>query len=181
MNSEELEFAISQYLDGNLPPGQAPALEELLRTDPAAQGILNQYKKLNDAVRASSPTLPQVKWDRLAMHLSQTIADHSKPVVYRISFYRPAVRFALAASVLLAIGFFWPRTPASQTPEVSAPSELVVLGPQPEPATGPMELDVTVGQPPAPEVASAYTTDSLVVQRSAVALDGFTQPGGEFH
>ncbi len=46
MDNQDLEFQISQYIDGQLDPRQRQELEARLHADPAAAELLRQYKAL---------------------------------------------------------------------------------------------------------------------------------------
>ena len=54
MTPDQLEFAISQYHDGTLPPLERNVLDELLATDPAAREMLGEYQRL-DALLKRTP------------------------------------------------------------------------------------------------------------------------------
>src|SRR4051794_30771653 len=104
MNREQLEFSISQYLDGALPDAERSLLERRCEADAEARQLLAEYRSLNDALRIQNP-LPELNWERLADRLSTSIAaEDLHAVSYRI---RPRVSFsalAIAASVLIVIG-----------------------------------------------------------------------------
>src|ERR1700761_200522 len=69
--NDELEFSISQYLDGTLSAPEAAALEQVLASDAAARALLDEYRQL-DALIKSAP-LPAVRWDALASSISSAI------------------------------------------------------------------------------------------------------------
>ena len=73
MTRDELEYAISQYIDGVLPPLERSALEEQLAGDPEARAILAEYRKLDATLKASMP-LPSIAWDRLTAEIQDSIA-----------------------------------------------------------------------------------------------------------
>src|SRR4051794_13592271 len=105
MTGEELEFQISQYLDGQLPSADAAALEERFATDASARALLEEYRGLATLVKRELP-LPVMNWDRLASHISSVVADEALPEVqtFKIAWYRRPSVFAIAASVLIALG-----------------------------------------------------------------------------
>jgi anti-sigma factor RsiW len=75
MNRDQLEFAITQYLDGTLPPQQVSALEQLLQTDELARELLAEHQRL-DAIfeiarQATAP--PALDWDRIATTISDAL------------------------------------------------------------------------------------------------------------
>jgi hypothetical protein len=59
-----LEFILTQYLDGTLPPEQLDALERTLETDPRAQSLRDEHERLTALLR--SQQLPEMDWDDLA-------------------------------------------------------------------------------------------------------------------
>src|SRR5262245_50288967 len=74
MNAEQLEFAISQYLDGTLSSREIAALEQLLAENAEARQLLEEHRRLQDFVRTALP-LRQLKWDKLAGAISSAMAD----------------------------------------------------------------------------------------------------------
>ena len=72
MRREEMEFLISQHLDGTLSREDEGKVRELLNTSQEAQGILGDYQKL-DAVLKGAKDLPAVKWDVLASTISSAV------------------------------------------------------------------------------------------------------------
>ncbi len=126
MAREELEFLISQYVDGTLVEGERVALETRLRGDDEARVLLAEHEALTarlKSVKATAPA-PAVDWDRLAERISAAVAGQSALVAegdaveeskfeaepsgasdrarWRIAPARWLI--ALAASVLLAAG-----------------------------------------------------------------------------
>src|SRR5438105_19050 len=73
MDREQLEFRISQYVDGTLPAAEVAALEAVLAADAEARAVLEDFRKL-DAAMKDQARLPQIYWDRLAAHLSDAVA-----------------------------------------------------------------------------------------------------------
>src|SRR3954451_15703857 len=64
MSPEQLEFILTQYLDGTLPPEQLDALERTLETDPRAHALRDEHERLTALLR--SQQLPEMDWDDLA-------------------------------------------------------------------------------------------------------------------
>ena len=103
MIDEQLEFLISQYADGSLPESERALVDLRLQTDADARALLEEYRSLDATLKSAMP-LPTVNWDRLAAHLSETVAAdrgdaHTTGVWGRIGF---GVRLAIAACVMLA-------------------------------------------------------------------------------
>ena len=55
MNEEQLQFAISQYVDGTLPPDQVSQIQTILKTDPEARRTFEQYRRLNEVLLETLP------------------------------------------------------------------------------------------------------------------------------
>ena len=51
MEMQDLEFSISQYLDGTLGESERVALEAKLKTDAAAEALLVEYRALDQTLR----------------------------------------------------------------------------------------------------------------------------------
>jgi len=133
MTRDELEFSISQYLDGTLAAAERDALETRLGSDAEARVLFAEYESLQ-SVLARAP-LPAVQWDRLADHFSAAVAREPMPAQsYKLSAWIRPARLALAASVLvagaIAFSLFGPK-PATTGPTVAAvePIRIVVKGP----------------------------------------------------
>jgi negative regulator of sigma E activity len=81
MTLEQLEFSITQYLDGTLPPEEQGALEERLATDPQAQALLDEHQSLTALLR--SQPIPELDWADVARDLSAvvtgTVSEQSRP------------------------------------------------------------------------------------------------------
>ena len=106
MTRDELEFSISQYLDGTLPARETDALESRLGSDAEARALFAEYESLQ-GVLAAAP-LPAVRWDRFAEQVSAAVAREEMPAhSYQLSRWLRPARLAIAASVLVAgaIGF----------------------------------------------------------------------------
>jgi anti-sigma factor RsiW len=100
---DELEFSISQYVDGTLVARERDVLDERLATDAKARTLLAEYESLQ-GVLAAAP-MPDVRWEQLAGQISEAVAREEKPAQsYKISAWLKPMRLAIAASVLVAAG-----------------------------------------------------------------------------
>lgn len=149
MSDEQLQFAISQYVDGTLPPAEVAALEQRLREDPSAQRLLEEYRRLGDLVQLALPE-PEMDWDRLSKQISAAIdrdvvpaMEGEAPAAYRIGFWKP---LAMAAAVLLCatVAVVLLR---SKGESVNVPEQVAVNPPEVAPAPK------APGTPAAPELA----------------------------
>src|SRR5579862_9548803 len=103
MDSNDLEFVISQYSDGALDEPQRSAIEVRLRTDAVAQSILAEHQAVTSALRQAA--LPAVNWDLLASSISEAVDRAEEPAQsYRIRPAWVAIPLGLAASVLIVAG-----------------------------------------------------------------------------
>jgi hypothetical protein len=64
MTPEQLEIAITHYLDGTLPAEEVGALRETLANDPAARALLAEHERLTALLRSVAG--PEVEWGELA-------------------------------------------------------------------------------------------------------------------
>lgn len=164
MTRDELEYAISQYLDGNLPALEVAALEERLAGDAEARAMLEEYRRLNTVLKASLP-VPAVEWDHFAARVQASLADEETPVRhYSIRSIGWIGRAAIAASLLFAVSLtlFLINTPAAPQGSV------VVSGPSAEQSAGPVVAEISIG--PSPAVARDWRAGQEVVSRPAIVL-----------
>src|SRR5688500_6175886 len=151
MTRDELEFQISQYLDGTLAAADQSALEQRLASDVKARDLLGEYQRLDGALK--SAPLPSFDLDQLGDRICAAVAEvEVEPArTYRIGFVRTVGSLALAASVLLAIGFGvrlmrpGPLTGPGGTSLAQAPTEIEVVDSRP--------IGADPGAPVAPSTA----------------------------
>jgi anti-sigma factor RsiW len=153
----DLEFRITQYLDGRLPERERLELERKLSQDPAAARLMKEHRELDGILSLAAP-LPPIDWDALAMRISAAVAMQAQPVQRH---KRPpawvGVAVALAACLLVVVGvsLLMRRGPApSHTVGVDADAAIVV-GPQAEEARGqPTIAEVTLASASLPATAA---------------------------
>lgn len=115
--SEELEFQISQYVDGVLPVAQRAELDRLLETDASARQMLADHRRVVALLKADAlpDALPDVRWEAFAQSISHAVdeaadarADRMASAYRMPAWVRSAVLpFALAASLAIATGIAW--------------------------------------------------------------------------
>ncbi len=94
----QLEFEITQWLDGDLPPEREAMLQRQLAADPQALRLVEEYRKLNEWLEQLPPP-PEVDWDALQARIGQAVArQQTRRPVYA---WR---QLALAACILLSLG-----------------------------------------------------------------------------
>jgi anti-sigma factor RsiW len=176
-DQDQLEYAISQYLDGTLPPLERTILERRLSEDVEARELLDAYRRL-DRVLKGMP-MPAVRWDRLADHLAQAVAREEPPVRhYSIEWVRWTSRAAVAASLMLAAGiglvaYLWDTTPGPGEPG------LVMVGPPAETPRGPVVESVTVGPPAATAEASWPHAEEVITRPTRIIVAAAQDIGPE--
>ena len=159
MDREQLEFQISQYVDGTLSPAEVAALEQTLAGDAEARATLEQFRKLDSLFKKTEIPLPAVDWDRFADHLSRAVAEEDRATtsipIRAAAEVRGAWwvrRVAIAAVVALAAGvaLLWPRHAGRQ--------EIANLNVPPTP-TAPAVAIVQVGGPDVPTAAPSVVVN----------------------
>jgi len=160
MISEELEFQIVQYVDGDLPVEARAALEARLVDDADARKVLEEHRKLRDALILGTRNMPAVNYEKLAQHVSDVVARSDEEVekVYSLKWLRYAAPIAVAACVLIGFGVTMqstepvgPMNPTDLTPMAtvdSNPSVLDVRGPEINVLPGESFVDVQIGAGP---------------------------------
>jgi anti-sigma factor RsiW len=181
MDRDDLEFLISQYVDGGLGGGKREALEARLKLDPSARAVLADFRAL-DANLKGLP-LPDVRWEALATRISNAVANAEEPArSYRISDYRWTRWGAVAAAVLIAAGTAFvtlrdrgPRTIAigPSTPVGTQVAKVIVIGPDASTEVAPVSAPVLVAIGPSdrlPKQAAYNRYASEVITRPSQVL-----------
>jgi anti-sigma factor RsiW len=179
LTADQLEFAISQYVDGTLPSLELAALEERLATDPAARELFGEYQRLDSVVKTALPE-PEVDWAAFQTQLNSRLAEVEAPVKhYRLSFGRVGWAVAAAASILIAIGVAIPLLRnaghdghVTTTGGSSAVAVAEVVGPRAEPSTQPAIAQVEIGAPPNMADAGWQSYEALIERPSRVVIAG---------
>lgn len=174
-DAEKLEFAISQYVDGTLDNADRQAIEARLADDDYARSVHSHHDRLTSALR-SLQSDSQIQWGALTDRISASIDRHqSEPAQsFKLFPWRSAMPFAMAASLLIAVGVavsIYMKSPAvhphGTTPSVAVASIIEVSGPAAQVAVNPV-VDVQIG--PAHSVTAAAMAsryDDDVVSRPA--------------
>lgn len=189
LQGDELEFAISQYLDGTLAADALAVLEERLATDGEVRELLREYRQINTTLRGC-PSCPAVDWSDFSSRILTNIAskdvadataDRTFPLRLRpvgVSFatfvghrfFRP---LALAASLLVGVSaaVFIFAHHAKPVPTIAK-----VEGPKVEQSSGPVVAEVSIG--PAPSVATTNwrSRDEAIDRPSIVLIDRADNP-----
>jgi anti-sigma factor RsiW len=190
MTRDELEFAISQYLDGSLAEADQSALEQRLATDAVTRALLAQYRAVDALLRTGGA--PAIDHDALAARITAAVAAQPEPAQsYRLHWARAALTLALAACVVIAVGVGIRRLQAPPAPtgglavgpQRREPRQIVVVDTvhRATPSTAPVAV-VSVGPSAAPEdrPALARYHEDLISRPSQViiARSGYPAPDG---
>jgi anti-sigma factor RsiW len=163
MEHDDLEFLISQYVDGTLEEADRGMVERALESDAGARAMLEEHRALTRLVR--SAPLPEVRWDRLAETISVAIDAEMESRMRRASWLIRPIRpgwLAIAASVLIAGGIAihfmtGSRRPiANPTHGTPAPGSLLVEVSQPDRPEGKVVSEISIG------AGGAYAKDSTL-------------------
>ena len=175
---DQLEFLISQYLDGTLSAPEQKALEARLSQDPRLRARLDEYARLDDLLRTGLPT-PPMDWNDFANQISSSLAMAPSPARTHRLTGAFAAAAALAACALLAIGITLrqtrqtPPTISAVVPSTSPVEEIAradVVGPAAESPAGTSWSQVGLGPPPSDANILADSDAPLVAQPSHVYI-----------
>ena len=182
MLDEQLEFAISQYADGTLPPSRRSAVEAQIAADPELAALLEEYRQIGTALQ-STPKMPVINWDRLASHLSAAVADSDvldQPIpLYANPWVRRFASLAVAACLAVAIGIGFDRGKKSPSAVPSGPTQLAVTGPVADAPAGAVVQQITIGPSPAVAMEDAtwrYSDSGVVAQPQRVVIASSDAP-----
>jgi anti-sigma factor RsiW len=184
----DLEYSITQYLDGSLDESERNALESRLATDASARALLDEHRKLDLLLKAGG--LPQLQWDAVAGQISAAVAALEIPAIqtparsFKMPWVRMAAPFALAASVLIAAGLairfvhFSAHPPLAGMTSQNASSVAIVTGPQAEIADAASQSEIWVG--PARLVAAdsilPHYSDDVIARPARVTVASGINP-----
>lgn len=181
MTPEQLEYSISQYIDGTLSPLERDALDEQLATDPAARALLEEYRSLNAIVKTDMPRGPAIDWDQLGRRIGDAVAREPSPAgrTYQLAWVRSVQRIAIAACILMVFGLgiqsyrshvaFQVSGPAP-APPLTGVSIVMITGPQEEAPSGAVVAQIAIGPAPSVDEFAWRYADSGVVARPQVVL-----------
>jgi anti-sigma factor RsiW len=176
---DELEFLISQYVDGTLNPLEQAGLEEILATDRNARALLAEYQGFNAMVKTALPA-PDVDWEQFAARVSAETAKHDVPVRhFRLRLATVSKFAALAATVAIAFGiatkFRTPPGPGSTHVEtgsqlaISTTPVEVQISAAPALAAAPVS-DISIGQPPGFAAVDYHAAEAIISRPPAISI-----------
>jgi len=166
LSGDNLEYAISQYVDGTLGELERRALEEQLATDGEARALVEQYTQLNTVLRSADP-VPAVDFQLFGARISAAIEHEALPAPKSLSLPRAVLRYvAVAAALALAatVGIHF-MAGTAQAPQVAVSTgSIQVQGPAEEAAKSKPSIHLAVG----PSEALARRGDRLSLGDDAI-------------
>jgi hypothetical protein len=161
MTRDEIEFLISQYIDGTANELDRARIEEILATDADARAMLSEYQRLVSIVKSSLP-VPEIAWDSLSGRIANETAKLEMPVKhYRLRFATVSKFAALAAMVTIVVGVIVKSRPPITNVDVGPGRVAVNTAP----------VDVQISLPPA--MAAGRVSDIQIGQPSGFASADF--------
>jgi len=181
MKPDEIEFEMSQLLDGELSPEREAALRRRLGEDPALAEEYRLYKALDGTLSPPGEPLDEVDWDfqresiRGVLEREALLTASGSFWPGRVVRWAVTVTAAAAAIAILALAVQqWlptsPETPVVITPpETPTPPDqsplVVAYAPPKAPPTG-SRLTVTYSEPTTAELALAALGGRGILARS---------------
>ena len=149
MKPEDIEFQLSQLLDGRLDDQEAQALREKIAHDPALAEQYRQYQALEGKLGAAGGEEMSVDWDlqRESIHATlerqSLLADKRDSVALRVFRWSAAIGAAAAviAGIALTLHVVWPSSGGRSIQVVIVPPAA------PTPATRPAVATLIPGEP----------------------------------
>jgi anti-sigma factor RsiW len=173
MIQNDLEFRISQYLDGTLPARETRELEQRLTTDLAARALLEEYRQV-DALLKSVPPVPAVDYDQLSARISDAVAavDAEPEVLYSFKWVKRVVGVAVAACVTVGFGV-WMHGSMGGANRAVVQVEL----PRAEMAEAPAVAEISIG--PSTQARSLITIEEAIVTKPTKLVIASASPAGQ--
>jgi anti-sigma factor RsiW len=172
--TDEAEYAITQYLDGDLPADEVAAVEARLSNDVSARQAAREHRSLTGLLKRALP-IPAVDYDRLSREISEIIDEEATRSRYSLTWLRAAPRLAMAACLLLVLSLaFWFYRNGGTNTQTTNTQIAEITGPAPEQATGAPVALVTIDMDASEQFARTrlddYGTDVIVASPSRVQL-----------
>ncbi len=178
MKPDDIEFELSQLLDGELPAEQADALRQRLADDPALAEEYRLYKALDGTLSPAAEALEEVDWDFQRESIRGMLEREALLTAAGPSWHGRLMRWAATvtaaaaaiAVLVLAVQQFLPTAP--ETPVVPTPpgtqAGLVVIYVPPASALRAAPLRVSFREPTAADLAAGPGIVSGALTRSAM-------------
>ncbi len=111
MIHNDLEFRISQYIDGTLAAREKAELEQRLAVDVTARALLEEYRQV-DRLLKSAPPVPEVDYDALTARIGDAVAacDAEPQVLFSFKWVKRVVGVAVAACLTVGVSVWMSRS-----------------------------------------------------------------------
>lgn len=132
-NSDDREFLISRYIDGDLSETERREFERALRDDAALVRLLEDYRRTDAMVKALRDTGPELDWERFACEVGRRRESEAvRRGRFLVHWWRAPLAAAAAIALVCTAYFTFLNGPSgSAVPvsrvvvEVSRPAEMV--------------------------------------------------------
>lgn len=153
MTHDEVEFLISQHLDGTLSADEAEKLRIVLEQDPVAKALFEEHQRLDVALKSTRTADLRIDQDWLTAQIAGAIDEHqSRPILLsnRSMFAPMAIAATLLIGLTLGVVFLKDETesPANQLSSNTNVSRIVEIGSPETPVRNDVAMaNVSVGVP----------------------------------
>jgi|WetSurMetagenome_2_1015567.scaffolds.fasta_scaffold333289_2 anti-sigma factor RsiW len=177
-NFEDREYLLSRYLDDDLTDAERAAAEALLRADPEAARVLEEYRRTDTLVRSLRERGPEVDWAQFGAEVrerreAQTV-HRLWPVVYRWG-----MPLAAAAGLALVCTVYFRSWHRGAGPLAPAPTVMVsVVGPTVDPVARSERVAIVQADRTAPPGFVAATGTGATYAVAAAGVDPLRQSEG---
>ena len=101
-NQEQVEFLLSQYVDGDLDEATRQEVERCLADDPQLAALFEQLRHTDHLVKAWAGPAPEVDWDRFATEATRR-REQLERMLRRQRLFRLFAPLSAAAAVALLV------------------------------------------------------------------------------
>lgn len=128
MNLDDIQFKLSQLLDGDLPEREASALHQRMAEDPQLAEEFRLYQAIEQNLAGAGADLPGVDWDSQRQSIRETLEREAllkdtQPIWAKKTFRWAAGVTSVAAAIMLmvlAMGRFLPSS--SDSTQIATPT-----------------------------------------------------------
>ncbi len=150
LTGDNLEYAISQYLDGTLSDLDRRVLEDQLAADAEARLLLEEHRHLKEVILRGSEIHLPINYDKLASHLSEQIDQEESFTTQPIRMQSAWVKrlaIAAGAALMVVVGYqFIPeKTKIVEKNLLPDNSQMLVTGPAIEKSNTTININISVG------------------------------------
>lgn len=184
MIDQEMEFQISQYIDGQLPADDAARIATLAISDPEVAQAIARYRALDQQLK-SALALPAYDADALVDSITATLdarQGRSRDVIFAMpAVWARRAGIAVAACLVAAVGTFLVISQSGDSTPI-ATGTAQVTGPQVEVASAPAITEISIapaGQGTAQIYANQAAADVVVGRPSRAVIASSRVPADD--